>query len=663
MAADGMNMLRGREQAGRLSRAVTARWVQSRGPLVLGNHHHRVESRDLDGCIPVRCDAGIALRPASGDSVTPQPQDGSRNRERATNPVSAINGDASGAEPRICPEGEGLLAGVGRGRPTHSDGNGRSGAVEFDGWRDRDGSPPNGEPSAAMLMRLAGEARILRGLDNRFYAEVPADGHCEIHELGSPAFEYWLSRRFRQHRQTLPTRDGFRRLIRALEADAMAAGPAEAVWVRLAGGSRQPATRAEPVHDARGPVTAMDSAGASAGAVFYLDLGNASCEAVEIRAEGCRIVSRAPVLFRRPRGLHPLPKPRWDGSIDLLKRFTNVADADFPLLVAWLTAALRPVGPYPVLILSGEQGSAKSTMARVARRLIDPSSAPLRALPANQRDFMIEAHNTWVLAYDNVSAISTPLSDALCRIATGGGFSTRRLFSDHDNTLFDVQRPVLFTGVDDFVHRSDLIDRCIFLHLPAIPDEKRRLEETFWEDFETDYPRLLGALLTAVSAGLRFRQSVKIPALPRMADFAHWGEAVARGLGWAAGSFLAQYKANRREACVSALDDCAVAEALRALVDSSTVPCQGTASELLALLAQFVPWQARRATQWPKNARLLSTVLRRIAPQLRMIGIIVEFERGRDARLIRISSDAERAAEARATCYPPNPPTSGGCDA
>ncbi len=131
------------------------------------------------------------------------------------------------------------------------------------------------------------------------------------------------------------------------------------------------------------------------------------------------------MLFRRPGGLGPLPEPKWDGSIDLLRKYANVSDADFPLLVGWATAALRAAGPYPVLILTGEQGSAKSTLAKVARRLIDPSSAPLKALPRSQHDFMIEAHNTWVLAYDNVSSISDTFSDAFCRTATGGGFSTR----------------------------------------------------------------------------------------------------------------------------------------------------------------------------------------------------------------------------------------------
>jgi hypothetical protein len=201
------------------------------------------------------------------------------------------------------------------------------------------------------------------------------------------------------------------------------------------------------------------------------------------------------------------------------------------------------------------------------------------------------------------------------------------------------RRPVIFTGIDDFVHRSDLIDRRIFLHLPAIPDEKRRLEQTLWEQFEADYPRLLGAVLTAVSAGMRLQPTVEVTALPRMADFAQWGEAVSRGLGWEAGSFVSRYKANRREACSSALGDCPVAEAVRGLLDYFAKPMEETASELLALLAGFAPQQIKRSAQWPKNARALSVALHRLAPQLRIIGITVEFGLGPDARLISISSD------------------------
>lgn len=141
-------------------------------------------------------------------------------------------------------------------------------------------------------------------------------------------------------------------------------------------------------------------------AAYYLDLGDSSGRAIEIRESGWTVVDRPSVEFHRPQGLLALPVPQTNGAIDLLKPYVNLDDRDFRLFVAWLTAVIRPVGPYPPLIIQGEQGSAKSTLARVARLLIDPHSALLLGEPASTRDLMITAVNGWLLAFDNVSTIA-----------------------------------------------------------------------------------------------------------------------------------------------------------------------------------------------------------------------------------------------------------------
>jgi hypothetical protein len=502
-----------------------------------------------------------------------------------------------------------------------------------------DDSSRNNVSSSSILMRLAGAARVFRGSDGRSYAEVPSSGHHEIHELGSSAFEYWLIRTFRDQHKALPPADGINRLVRALHAEAAQRPATEPVWVRVAQANGSPA----PPRDSASAVSVPGASQPDLETVYYVDLGDSTWEAVEIRSTGCRVVSRPPVSFRRPKNMRSLPRPRWDGSIDLLRKFVNLGDDDFPLLVAWMTAALCPVGPYPVLILCGEHGSAKSTMARVVRRLIDPSAALLRALPGSHRDLMVEAHNTWLLAYDNISSIPPALSDAVCRVATGGGLSTRALHSNDGESLLDVLRPTIFTGIDDFVRRGDLIDRSIFLQLPSISESGRRLEKVFWAEFEADYPRILGSLLLAVAGGLRMLPRVQLPALPRMADFAQWGEAVSVALGWQPGSFLAQCLANRRRAYAVALEELPIVEALRCLVEVHKYGPDraGAPSQILEELGYFVNDQTRRSAQWPKNASSFSNQLRRIAPQLRAIGINVEFDRQRTGRLIRISPVVE----------------------
>jgi hypothetical protein len=494
-------------------------------------------------------------------------------------------------------------------------------------------SPPKCQSLAETLTSLVRDVRVIRAFDNRFYASVLVHGHREMLALDSAAFAYWLIRRSRQHRQELPSADAIGRLARALQAEA-AQRPPEPVGIRVAG-VRGP-TSLDP--DQSGRVGWHGSRSAER-VVYYVDLGDPSWAAVEITPEGCRVVDQAPVWFRRTSGMRPLPRPAFGGSIDLLKKYVNLSDTGVLLLIAWITAALRPYGPFPILVLTGEQGSAKSTMARVARQLIDPSAVPLRALPRSQQDMMIEAHNSWLLVYDNVCSIPPLVSDNLCRIATGGGLSTRALYSNDDATLFSIERPTIVTGIDDFVRRSDLIDRCVFLELPAINDQKRRFQTVFWDEFEVDYPHILGALLDAVSGGLSALRRIALPALPRMADFARWGEAVGRSLGWNRGAFLAAYNGNRQAACVRSLEECPVAQAVRQVVDRPAGYWSGTATDLLRDLNRVTTGPIARSAAWPKTPRALSSLLRRLAPQLRTIGTTVEFDRVAAHRLVHISSN------------------------
>jgi hypothetical protein len=315
---------------------------------------------------------------------------------------------------------------------------------------------------------------------------------------------------------------------------------------------------------------------------IYLDLADTAWRVVDVTPTGWRIVTEPPVRFRRPKGMQPLPDPLPGGTVDDLRPFVNVAsEDDWRLLVAWLVAALAPTGPYPVLAFSGEQGSAKSTTARVLRALVDPNSTPLRAEPRTGRDLIIGAVNNWLLALDNLSSVPVWLSDSLCRLATGGGFATRELYSNDEETTFDAMRPVLLTGIDELLTRGDLIDRAITLTLPAIPDDRRQPETDFWQAFEAARPTILGALLTVVAGALADRPTTRLERLPRMADFALWATAAERALGWEPGSFLTVYTANRATANALPLEASPLVPFLR---DLSADGWQGSARELYTLL-------------------------------------------------------------------------------
>ena len=83
----------------------------------------------------------------------------------------------------------------------------------------------------------------------------------------------------------------------------------------------------------------------------------------------------------------PLPTPEKGGRIDELRPLVNMPTENlWVLYIGVLVSYLLPSGPYPVLVICGSQGSAKSTAARFTKRLIDPNKAPLRRPPRSERD-------------------------------------------------------------------------------------------------------------------------------------------------------------------------------------------------------------------------------------------------------------------------------------
>jgi hypothetical protein len=483
------------------------------------------------------------------------------------------------------------------------------------------------ETQAQMLLRIASSAALYHTAEGRAYASVPINGHTENHEVRSRGFGHWLKHAFYAEQGKPPSSEAMQGALGIIEAKAHFDGPQQEVYVRVAPG----------------------------GESVFLDLGDSSWRVIDIQADGWSVVDSAPVRFRRPAGLRELPMPRRGGSADSLKPFVNLSDDEFVLLWVWLTAALRPVGPYPILALIGEQGSAKSTLARLARRVIDPHVSLLRGEPKEPRDLMITACNSWVVTIDNVSSIRPWLSDSLCRLATGGGFATRTLYSNDEETFLDAQRPVILTGIEDFVTRGDLVDRCLFLHLPAIEEAKRRTEADFWREFEAEYPAILGAFLDAVARALRRLPDVRITMLPRMADFARWGVAVGLVMGWPPGKFLDAYTENRKSANEAILEDSPVAGAIRELVTGGT--WTGTPTQLMDALVGIVGDKVVGSKRWPRSARGLSGAVRRLATQLRMAGVCVGFpDRENRRRLITISLQ-ETVGNQPSPPSPPSPPS------
>lgn len=389
---------------------------------------------------------------------------------------------------------------------------------------------------------------------------------------------------------------------------------------------------------------------------LYLDLGRENFMAVRITAEDWSVIYswQCPVWFTHPGGMMPLPipEPSLEG-IGGLRRFLNVSDEDWLLVIGWLIGAMHPEGPYPILNVSGEQGTGKTTAQRMLRALVDPNKAPLRAEPREPRDLAVMAENSRVLGFDNLSYIRPWLSDGLCRMATGGGFAARELYTDGDEVIFAAKRPALLNGIADLATRSDLMDRCITLTLERI--DHRQDEKAMWADFEEARPGILGGLLDAVSAGLAYQDQAGIEEglKPRMLDFALWVIACEEGMyrrsgfrladvwvsGWDRGAFLEAYLANREAGQEQVLEGNAVSMAVRAWMAGRDADefWQGTAGELLRDLAEAVDEDTRKRRDWPGTPRKLTAELRRLAPNLRAAGFdVVKMQRSRDGQVYRV---------------------------
>jgi hypothetical protein len=453
------------------------------------------------------------------------------------------------------------------------------------------------------------------------FADLPVNGHRETWPIRSKRFRAWLRRRYYQETGAAPSAAAIRSALDLLEARAQFDGPERAVHIRLA-----------------------EHAGH-----IYLDLADEHWRAVDIGPDAWCVTGCPPVRFRRPAGMSPLPVPERGGSIEALNSLINLSSwDDFVLTVAWLLAALRSGGPYPLLAISGEQGSAKTVLSKLLKALIDPNTAPVRALPREERELMIAANNGYLLAFDNLSGLPAWLSDALCRLATGGSFAVRQLYTDNEEVLFEAARPILLNGIEDVVSRPDLGDRAIFLTLAPIGDAQRRPESELWRNFEIARPRILGVLLDAVVHGLRTMGRVHLDRLPRMADFALWATACETAL-WPAGTFARAYAANRRAAIEDIIEADPVAACVRALMAERRT-WTGSAADLLRVGANLADKELSRAhADWPRNPRALAGRLRRVQSFLRMQGIDMAFSReGRaGTRMIRMSAARENPAAGR----------------
>jgi hypothetical protein len=469
----------------------------------------------------------------------------------------------------------------------------------------------------------------------------------------SKIFKNWLNGLFGLKTNGKGLSDtSFRTVLAALEAYAFTKGRRRSVYTRVA-----PA----------------DDGG------IWLDLGDELWRAVYVGPEGWRVVESAfvPVRFVRTPGMLPLPAPvKTDRTLDDLRQFLNIkTPEDWALVKAWLRATLTPVqpvsivcpypipcppvplSPYPILCLTGAPGSGKTMAAWILKMMVDPTEQTLLRPPRNTDDILVAARGNWIVVYNNISSISRELSDDLASLSEGAAKTKRRLYSDFDPVSAKAARPIILTGIGQFVKEPDLLDRTIIIELERIPDERYEDPDEIRERFLAIWPELLGALLSDVAAGLRERPNVKLTRRARLAKVVHFAVACERGAGEPE-VFLNAFQSNYATADSTALEANPATQVLLRVFDSQHPigHWQGTASDLLQLLEENATERERRSLAWPKSPRSLSNELRRLTPQLERAGLRIHWgragkERKRIIEITRTTSLATAPA-ADTTAFP-----------
>jgi hypothetical protein len=375
------------------------------------------------------------------------------------------------------------------------------------------------------------------------------------------------------------------------------------------------------------------------GAVF-LDLGGPDWWAAKVTREGV-FMERSPGMYR-PSGQCELPVPGMGSGrgIEYLRRLVNVKKEDFILVVGYLIGVFS-LGPFAILIVTGPEDSAKTTICRVIKRSVDPDAKDLRTPPKNIEDLMIAARHSRVVGYDNVSYISGEVSDAMCRLTSGGAVTKRALYTDGDEFSITACRPLLLNGIPDrLASRPDLLDRAILIKAPPMAWTDRKTEEEFWREFREVHTYILGALLEGVAGALRNAHKIDMKdEKPRLLGFVQWAEAGCQALGFAPGAFIEAYLTNRELAGGAAIEGNPVAQSVIMLAEQR--PFLGTATELLERLKWLVLSRPDlRDQKFPTAPNHLSDSLRRLVRVLKYEGVEVLFDQ-------RINRDSNRGIVVR----------------
>jgi energy-coupling factor transporter ATP-binding protein EcfA2 len=435
--------------------------------------------------------------------------------------------------------------------------------------------------------------------------------------LRSRLFKSWLSSLLWEAEQKAPGNEALSSALNVLVSKAMFDGPRITLYNRVALGDN----------------------------CFWIDMTDDKHRAIKVTAEGWTIIDNPPILFKRHSHQLPLAIPTRDKkeiSAWRLLDFFNIPATEeerkkndckdmLPnsrlVIVCQCVSFLIPNIPHPILLFYGTQGSGKSLIFKLLKRLLDPSSIELLTLPRSENERIQQLEHHWICGFDNVTHLPDWMSDTLCRAVTGSGFSKRELYTDdEEDVLYNFIRCVLLNGINVAAQKGDLLDRSTIQGLVNIETKDRRTEEAIFAEFEKCKSEILGAFLDVLVEAMQLIPKVNPTKLFRMADFTRWGIAISQALGNTEKEFLDAYELKVKAQSEEAAHASPVATVLLDSFNTATEPWEGTPTQLYMRLNEHAKMLGitTRQKAWPKAPSTLVRRLNELAPSLKSLGLDVE---------------------------------------
>ena len=463
-------------------------------------------------------------------------------------------------------------------------------------------------PTAQLIELAKKNARFFQDEKHDCYVECETNGRRDTYPTNSKTYKDSLRFRAYEEMGQIPSTQVVEDTIAIINGRTRSSGPTEKVFVRLGHKEEK----------------------------VFLDLCDDRREVVAIDSGGWTITRNPGVNFWRPQNMLRLPLPSRSGTLEDLRDFVNVPDSQWTLAKHCVIGMGNPRGPYPITKIAGRFGTAKTSCTKYLQQSIDPNAVGPRCLPRNPEELVLAGKHAHIVAIDNMGFITNQMSDALCRLSTGGGYAVRKHYTNDEEYSSHVCRPCIANGIGDVFSQPDVIDRLVVLSLDPIPPTKRKPMRELDSLFEAKHPSILGGLLDAISAAIREIPNIESTELHRMADWCLWNMAAERGMGWPEGEFMTAYTENREAASTMALENSVVAGEIRKLMDRHS-DWQGTATNLLDEINNYADENLRRSRQWPNSAQKLSNDLSKAEPNLADIGIQVSRTRNKSRRQITIT--------------------------